>query len=262
MPSLLSNWAKFQVLPSRCHSTQNWFLIELCHFWFIHRAVHECYEEDPCAAHEQQLTLQAKTKNPYPTVPCFSLLVPAGVGVPPVTLAEEAGQEVLPGGGPRLHPPAFSVFLLPNLTHLICHYHRQRTESHERAAPILGHCRAALTGLLAAWGAEHVEWLWLSWSSRIRSRWVWFLSSASAYAPVRRGVVYWTDRAPGICTAPRSLLALGLCFFCGTLKGEMHLIYERADVWKEIYCQKPLHTKWFRNVWDKCLQSWKKSWKH
>lgn len=154
---------------------------------FIHRAVHECYKEDPCAAPEQQLILQAKT--PYPTGPRFSLLVPAGVGVTPVTLAEGAGQEVLPGGGPRLHLPAFSIHLRPNLTHLICSSRRQRAESDpaeglECASSRLPHCRAALTGLcqvaLAGWRAEHVEWLWLPWSSRIRSRWVWLLSSASA----------------------------------------------------------------------------------
>lgn len=102
------------------------FLIDSYNLSFIHRLLRECYEEDPCAAPEQQLILQAKT--PYPTVPCFSLLVPAGVGVSPVTLAEEAGQEVLPGGGPRLHPPALSIFLCPILTHLICSFHRQRPE--------------------------------------------------------------------------------------------------------------------------------------
>lgn len=74
-------------------------------------------------------TVNPPSKNPNPySVPCFSPLVPAGVGVPPVTLAEEAGQEVLPGGGPRLHPPAFSIFLRPVLTHLICSFHRQPSE--------------------------------------------------------------------------------------------------------------------------------------
>lgn len=58
-----------------------------------------------------------KNKTLYPTVPYFSVLVPGGVGVPPVTLAEEEGHEVLPGGGPRLHLPAFSNFLRPSLSH-------------------------------------------------------------------------------------------------------------------------------------------------
>ncbi|KAF3859073.1 hypothetical protein F7725_021472 [Dissostichus mawsoni] len=52
-----------------------------------------------------------------------------GVGLPPVTLAEEAGQEVLPGGGPRLHQPAFSIFLRSDLNYSICSFHRRRAES-------------------------------------------------------------------------------------------------------------------------------------
>lgn len=164
--------------------SQTLFFIDLCNFWFINRAVRERYEEDPCT----WVTIaQATKKTPYPTVPSFSVLVPGGVGVPSVTLAEEAGHEVLPGGGPRLHLPAFSIFLRPSSSHFICCYARQGAENHKCVASILGLCRAALTGLcqvpLAAWGAEHVEWLWLSWSSRIRSRWVWFLISSSACAP-------------------------------------------------------------------------------
>ncbi|KAM7371275.1 hypothetical protein PAMP_010761 [Pampus punctatissimus] len=57
-----------------------------------------------------------------------SCLCNQSVGVPPVTLAEEAGQEVLPGGGPRLHLPAFSIFLRPYLKHLICSFYRRRAE--------------------------------------------------------------------------------------------------------------------------------------
>lgn len=72
--------------------------------------------------------------------------------MPPVTLAEEAGQEVLPGRRPRLHPPAFSIFLRPYLNHLICSFCRRRAERDlpetlKFVASRFGYCRAALTGL-------------------------------------------------------------------------------------------------------------------
>ncbi|KAI9523828.1 hypothetical protein NQZ68_024350 [Dissostichus eleginoides] len=79
-----------------------------------------------------------------PRVPCSSLLAPAGVGLPPVTLAEEAGQEVLPGGGPRLHQPAFSIFLRSDLNYSICSFHRRRAES--LRAPLTRLCQVPLAG--------------------------------------------------------------------------------------------------------------------
>ncbi|KAA8581048.1 hypothetical protein FQN60_002629, partial [Etheostoma spectabile] len=74
------------------------------------------------------------------------------VGVPAVTLAEEVGQEVLPGGGPRLHPSAFSIFLRPNLNYFICSFYRQwaerdRAEGLQCAVSRFRHCRATLKGL-------------------------------------------------------------------------------------------------------------------
>ncbi|KAI4802725.1 hypothetical protein KUCAC02_006303 [Chaenocephalus aceratus] len=67
------------------------------------------------------------------------------VGLPPVTLAEEAGQEVLPGGGPRLHQPAFSIVLRSDLNYSICSFHRPgRAESLRAPLPRL--CQVPLAG--------------------------------------------------------------------------------------------------------------------
>lgn len=72
--------------------------------------------------------------------------------MPTVTLAEEAGRKVLPGGGPRLHPPAFSIFLRPYPNHPICSFHRRQAERDppktlKFVASRFGYYRAALTGL-------------------------------------------------------------------------------------------------------------------
>lgn len=84
---------------------------------------------------------------------------------------DEAGQKMLPGDGKDL----IRLFLFINSNLFNFHIHRQGAEPQARGFG-LGLSTEERTGLcqvlLAGWGAEHVEWLWLPWSSRIRSRWV------------------------------------------------------------------------------------------
>lgn len=121
-----------------CHSSQACSIIDLFHVSFIHRLLYESHEEGSSVTHGKQLTLQTKAPH-VPELPPFrfSLLVPAAVGVAPVTLAEGAEQEVSPGGGPRLHRPAFSIPILrSHLSQLGCSFHRRWAERdpRERAA--------------------------------------------------------------------------------------------------------------------------------
>lgn len=132
---------------------------------------------------------------------------------------DEAGQKMLPGDGQDL----IRLFLFINSNLFNCYIHRQGPEPQERGFG-LRLSTEELTGLcqvlLAGWGAEHVEWLWLPWSSRIRSRWVRLLCRIVAS---KEEMFTEQQVAPGFSTTPRGHLVLDMCMFI-TLQKSISLL--------------------------------------
>lgn len=87
------------------------FSIDCCYLSFIHRPLHACSGEDPCAAPEQQLILQKRRQKKNvptnPTVPCWSLQVWACL--PPSC---HTGREGRAGGVARWRTEAAPACLL------------------------------------------------------------------------------------------------------------------------------------------------------
>lgn len=154
----------------------------------------------PCVAQEQLIIRTRLPRLPAASRQCGRAPSHTGRG------GRRGGVAQRGGGGTLLHPPALTIILRPGSTILASQRQPARWDEVEQRE---GQLRQVP---VAAWSAEHVEWLWLPWSSRIRSRWVW-LPVATWSVCLR--VEWWKKTKHWVKTFTEQI---GPLWFCGALR--------------------------------------------